>query len=214
MEYKALAFQQVQATSTSNTYKESQQIRILVSFNENIYGSAQSATITSSTAPKLQLIFGSGTARTAYFYSASAQAIEYIYTIQNGDNGTLSTTSYSGKVFDEAGNSATISSTSLFGTKITADTTEPSEPTYKKGDINGDDKVDLTDVLKIRRHLANQNKTTKIPTWELSEDEIKRADINGNESIDLSDTLILRRYIASSKSETVKKNHPDWYWEN
>ena len=85
---------------------------------------------------------------------------------------------------------------------------------YKKGDIDGNGTINLIDVLKLRRYLANQKKEQKIDSWELSEEEQTRADASQNGKIDLMDVLVLRRYIAASKSETVKKNHPDWYWEN
>ena len=74
--------------------------------------------------------------------------------------------------------------------------------------------VDLSDLLKIRRYIANQNKKQKVLAWELTEEEQKRADINESGKIDLMDILVLRRYIAASKSEAIRRKNPTWYWTN
>ena len=136
----------------------------------------------------------------------SGSGKKYTLVVTNSGSCTQTINVPAGKCTDAVGNGNTAAS-------ITR-TIKRDEPTYKKGDVNGDGTVDLSDVLKIRRHIANEKKTTKITTWELTSDEKTRADINGNGTIDLSDNLLLRRYIAASKSETVKKNHPDWYWNN
>ena len=98
------------------------------------------------------------------------------------------------------------------GTKMTVNRSK----TYKKGDIDGNVPVNLMDLLKLRRYIANKKRTQKITEWELSEEEKSRADVHeeGKEEINLMDVLVLRRYIAADKSETVKQNHPNWYWED
>ncbi|MBQ3414766.1 MAG: dockerin type I repeat-containing protein [Clostridia bacterium] len=84
----------------------------------------------------------------------------------------------------------------------------------KRGDVDGNTRVDLIDVLKLRRYIAYKKTGKNANTWNLSEDEFLRADINQSGEVDLMDILLLRRYIAASKSETIKQNHPGWYWED
>ena len=75
----------------------------------------------------------------------------------------------------------------------------------RKGDINKDDKVDLIDLLILRRFISMKNTQRHLDDWNLTEDEQKRADLNGDNEINLKDVLILRRYIAASKSETISR---------
>ena len=84
----------------------------------------------------------------------------------------------------------------------------------KKGDVDGNEKIDLMDVLKLRRYWAYKNTGKNEDIWNLSDEELLRADVNQNGNVDLIDILLIRRYIAAKKSETVKQNHPDWYWED
>ena len=116
--------------------------------------------------------------------------------------------SYSGVVFNSIGNEYVVTTKNLGGKSIIASTN-----IYKKGDIDGNGNVDLTDVLKLRRYLA-MLKTNKNTSWNLNNDEKSRADINGDKVINLNDNLILRRYIAASKSQSIIDTHPDWYWSN
>ena len=125
-------------------YTEDTTITLQATYSENVYNSSR-GTLNSSTAPTLKLRFGSGTERTATFSSVNGTKINYTYTIQSGDNGVLSTTSYSGTVYDIALNSLTVSNKTVGGKTITADTTEPdlsslnitspATGTYKAGQV-------------------------------------------------------------------------------
>ena len=64
-------------------------------------------------------------------------------------------------------------------------TTEP-ENEVRTGDANGDNSIDLKDVMMMRRALAG---------WDVTVDEAA-ADINKDGSFDLKDVVLLRRYLA------------------
>ena len=74
------------------------------------------------------------------------------------------------------------------------------------GDIDGNGTINLTDVLKLRRYIANSTK------WSLTDEEKTRADVNKDEKINLSDVLKLRRYLAAQSNASIKTKHPDWLW--
>ena len=86
----------------------------------------------------------------------------------------------------------------------------------KKGDMNGDNRVDTTDLLTILRQIAvsfSNKILERHQEWRLEGEQYILADINQNGIIDVTDALKLQRHIAASKSETIKQNHPDWLFE-
>ena len=127
----------------TDTYKAGTVVTIKATWSENVYGDANRNAVTASTAPVLKVKFGTGTERTATFHSVSGNIITYTYTIAAGDNGILSSTSYSGTVYDLARNSGTATNKTLGGSSITADTiaptvssltvSSPGTDTYKAG---------------------------------------------------------------------------------
>ena len=64
----------------------------------------------------------------------------------------------------------------------------------KKGDINFDDKIDITDVILLKRHLIAENRTN----WILTGDNLEAADMNENGKVDISDLLLLKREVAQN----------------
>ena len=79
----------------------------------------------------------------------------------------------------------------------------------KLGDINGDNKIDQTDIVFLLRHIsATTNKNHE--EWLLTGDKLKLADITDNNTIDTSDILALLRYIAANNSTEIAKKHPEW----
>ena len=68
-------------------------------------------------------------------------------------------------------------------------------PDSKAGDINGDDAVNLKDVVILRRHIAGG--------WGVKLDE-NIADINKDGAVNLKDVVLLRRYIAGGWNVTLK----------
>lgn len=80
---------------------------------------------------------------------------------------------------------------------------------YYLGDVNQDEKVDISDELMLLRHICAV-KTEKQENWLLSQDELAYADITEDNKVDITDVLYIQRYIAASKEESVAQKHPDW----
>ena len=62
------------------------------------------------------------------------------------------------------------------------------------GDINQDEKIDVTDFLMIKRHLVAGNRNS----WKLTGDSLSSADMNENGTIDITDMLMLKRVIVEN----------------
>lgn len=69
---------------------------------------------------------------------------------------------------------------------VTAEDYEPS--TLIKGDVNGDSKVTMRDLLDIQKHIAR----VKL----LTEEQQKAADVDGDGKIAMRDVMRIQRYIA------------------
>lgn len=65
----------------------------------------------------------------------------------------------------------------------------------RPGDINGDNSINLKDVVLIRRYIAGG--------WGVTIDEYY-ADVNGDGKLNLKDVVLLRRYIAGGWGVTLK----------
>ncbi len=71
---------------------------------------------------------------------------------------------------------------------VTTTTTAPTtEPTIMYGDIDGNKKIDLTDLTKLSQHLLGDITLDGI--------ELKRSDVNGDGVTDITDLPILRQFI-------------------
>lgn len=62
-----------------------------------------------------------------------------------------------------------------------------------KGDINEDKKVNISDLLLLKRHLIAGSKTE----WILTERRQKIADINEDGKVNISDLLLLKRFLLN-----------------
>ena len=74
-------------------------------------------------------------------------------------------------------------------------TTEPIEGAGIAGDANEDGKVDLKDVILIRRCIAGG--------WDVEIDTVN-ADVNADDIVDLKDVILIRRYIAGGWDVELK----------
>lgn len=96
----------------------------------------------------------------------------------------------------------TTTTTAATTTTTTATTTTPAattttyapKPLYLRRDVNGDEHLDLKDVVIMRRVLANN--------WKLQYNE-QAADVNTDGSFDLKDVVILRRYLVGGFGITL-----------
>ena len=60
------------------------------------------------------------------------------------------------------------------------------------GDINQDEKIDVTDFLMIKRHLVAGNRDI----WKLTGDNLSSADMNENGTVDITDMLMLKKVLV------------------
>ena len=92
-----------------------------------LYSDKDSTTpINISPAPELKIKFGDGEERTiprnSNNITVNGNVITYKYTVQSGDNGVLAVSSYTGTMYDKAGNALVLTTRVLGGNTITADT--------------------------------------------------------------------------------------------
>ena len=99
----------------------------------------------------------------------------------------------SGKVFDkwvvESGNINLGDENSAITTFTMPDGAVSVKATYKTityGDLNGDDKINLLDLIALRKHLAK---------WSI-EIDMNAADCNADGNINLLDLILMRKYLA------------------
>ena len=59
------------------------------------------------------------------------------------------------------------------------------------GDINGDKKIDITDLLLLKRHIISGNKEE----WKLTGEKLQAGDINEDGEVNITDMLLLKRKI-------------------
>ena len=67
-------------------------------------------------------------------------------------------------------------------------------PEITIGDINQDGKIDVTDLLMLKRHLVAGNRDS----WKLTGDNLSSADMNENGTVDITDMLMLKRVIVEN----------------
>ena len=66
---------------------------------------------------------------------------------------------------------------------------EPTDPEIMLGDLDGNGKVDLTDVLETQKHIAAIKKLTG--------NAFIAADVDRNGEVDLTDVLMMQKKIAN-----------------
>ena len=59
------------------------------------------------------------------------------------------------------------------------------------GDINEDKKIDITDIMILKRHIISGSKEN----WKLKGEQLQKADMNQNGNIDITDLIILKKEI-------------------
>ena len=81
----------------------------------------------------------------------------------------------------------------IYEQKQTSFEVEIVEDSIISGDLNGNGKVDSTDLLLIKRHIIAGNKTE----WILTGEKFKRADMNSDGIINATDLLLIKRKIIN-----------------
>ena len=75
--------------------------------------------------------------------------------------------------------------------KISIKNIDPTLPEIQIGDINGDKRIDITDLLLLKRHIIAGNKES----WKLTGEKLQAGDINEDEDVNITDMLLLKRKI-------------------
>ena len=70
-------------------------------------------------------------------------------------------------------------------------------PAVTRGDVNGDGKVSMMDLLVLRKYLAG--------ITELTETQMKAADVNNDGKVSMMDVLWLRQYLSGLRDENFEK---------
>ena len=184
------------------------QIKLIAEFDENVYSYDSNdrviSNITSETAPELNFKFGD-TSRKATFSKVDGKTIEYIYTIDDEDNGQLSFVNISGTgakaIYDIAGNSVTeltadleeyLGQTRLEDEEhISADTTAPTvtlqvtnventEITSTNNNYKAGTKLTITATTNEYIYDKNGNNLSKLETDVRNAFSIKFGEITAN----------------------------------
>lgn len=76
-------------------------------------------------------------------------------------------------------------------------------PPYKYGDVNHKGVIDITDQLKVARHInasSDQSVYVKHPDWILTGNTLKAADVNYDGKITSANIDLIVQHIAAKKS--------------
>ncbi|SEL20542.1 dockerin type I repeat-containing protein [Ruminococcus albus] len=91
---------------------------------------------------------------------------------------------------EDNGKQTTYTATAVYGGK-TYTNTKIVDNTYILGDVNGDGKINITDLTKVAAHVKGKKM--------LNADQIRRADINGDGSVNITDLTKLAAYVKGKK---------------
>ena len=101
---------------------------------------------------------------------------------------------------------STIGQNYIWVKDVGGQTTRASLSVIFLGDVDGNEKINIRDIIKIRKYVANSTK------WNLTNIEKTRADVTGDGKINIRDIIKIRKYIAASSNSSIAKKHPDWLW--
>ena len=77
------------------------------------------------------------------------------------------------------------------------------------GDANGDEQINISDLLVVLRHISATT-NNKHPDWILKDNKLKAADINKDGKVNSIDMLVILRYISAKSNPEIAKKHSDW----
>lgn len=160
-----------------------------------------------STSVKEKEISIEGTKSVTLQYSPSD--LNNINIICNSTDKTKVDTEVNGNTIKIVGKSYTNTSVQV---NITLTSGSSSKTTYvrvkvpNKGDIDGNGTINIRDIIKVRKYIANSSK------WNLTSEQKNIADVNGDKKINIRDIIMIRKYIAANSNSSIAKKHPDWKW--
>ena len=79
-------------------------------------------------------------------------------------------------------------------TKISIKNIDHTLPEIQKGDINEDKKIDITDIMILKRHIISGSKEN----WKLKGEKLQIADINEDGQVNITDMILLKREIIEN----------------
>ena len=138
-----------------------------------------------------------------------------VFTAKNSPAPSINTNTNTNTDTNTSTNTSTNTNTNTYTNTNTNTSTESGTETtdIMYGDLNKNKKIDIGDLLKLKRHIAQSNDKSvaqKHSDWKLNSEEITIGDVNNNGRIDIGDILKIQRYMAAQNSAEVKAKHPDW----
>ena len=88
---------------------------------------------------------------------------------------------------------ATTTETTTETTETTTTTTTPETPTLAKGDLDGSDRIDSTDIFYTMYYVAN---VAVGNPGGLTTEQIAAADVDGSGKVDSTDVFYMMYYVA------------------
>ena len=133
----------------------------------------------------------------AYYFNPDAQGnrsgsitLKSVKVTFDRPSESTSTTTTTPRVTTTTPKQTTVTTTTTY--KPTTTTTKNGSSTGKKGDINGDGKVNITDLFTLAQHIA----TVKTITG----DALKNADVNGDNKVNIADLFKIAQVIVGLAS--------------
>ena len=133
----------------------------------------------------------------AYYFNPDAQGnrsgsitLKSVKVTFDRPSESTSTTTTTPRVTTTTPKQTTVTTTTTY--KPTTTTTKNGSSTGKKGDINGDGKVNITDLFTLAQHIA----TVKTITG----DALKNADVNGDNKVNIVDLFKIAQVIVGLAS--------------
>ena len=81
---------------------------------------------------------------------------------------------------------------------------------YKLGDTTKNNKIELSDLIALIRHIAVKDNQLFMKSWVLPEDKQMLADVTQDGQLNLSDIIRYKRHFAASSDSNVARKNPNW----
>ena len=81
---------------------------------------------------------------------------------------------------------------------------------YKLGDTTKNNKIELSDLIALIRHIAVKDNQLFMKSWVLPKDKQMLADVTQDGQLNLSDIIRYKRHFAASSDSNVARKNPNW----